>query len=132
MSKSALKPSIVRALRAESPVVVPLSQDFRRRSFLALVRASRAVSAHHRKDLSTTLRRLDDLFAYLTAHFREQPTPEDARNALSTGRTTVVSEAAFPVLLSRFVLQMIRLDMSDVPSFADWARSMQEPLLSKA
>lgn len=120
-------PSVVKSFRVKSPIMIPVSGDFRVRSFRVLLRASRVVSAYSRNDRAATLRYLDELFAYMVSNFTT-PTRTAAYAAL-TGDRRIIDENAFPLVVSQIVLCHVRLDMSGVPSFTEWSQMVEKSVL---
>lgn len=128
--KSAAARELVSYLRQSCPVLAPQTDAFRRLSFGVMVRVSRATAAWSKKDRGETLARLDDLFAYL-GRFEGTPTPEETRAVMRRNPVRpVVSETTLPILLTKYVMDRVRIDMSAVPSFAPWAERYQEAILA--
>lgn len=121
--------TIAKSIESSDKTVEIVSDDFPQRAELAICLAQRALDAWKLGNARMTRRRLGVFFTSLNETFPE-PTSTDEYRAALDRETEIVTERAFPILLTSHLMERIRLDLDGVKGFREFATLHQRLVLS--
>lgn len=120
--------TLANAIQNSDKTVAVVSPDFPKRAEVAISLGERALTAWKRGNARMTRRRLGVFFTALNEKFPEATTADEYRGALDRN-TEVVTERAFPVFLTSYLMDRIRVDLDGVEGFREFASLHQRLIL---